>query len=143
MGLSVPRRGIGRACTGQKIGSPEYNQTVQTEQNGRCARDSFVGPLALRFDPEMGAGFCEGDFDLPSPDEQSDDLGRLQRDICAEEGLWISAPFRITDQDPADRCRRVARAIPDCDIRSDFKLLVLLMAVPGRNADPVPNCYRV
>lgn len=99
--------------------------------------------MALRFDPEMGAGFCEGDFDLPSPYEEGDDFGRLQGDICAEECLRVSAIFRVTDQNPSDSCRRVARAIPDRDVRGDFKLLVLLMAIPGRNADPVPNSCRV
>lgn len=91
----------------------------------------------------MGAGFCEGDFDLPAPYEEGDDLGRLQGDICAEECLWVSATFRVTDQNLAYSCRRVARAIPDCDVRGDLKLLVLLMAVPGRNADPLANCCRV
>lgn len=97
----------------------------------------------MRFDPEMGAGFCEGDFDLPAPYEEGDDLGRLQGDICAEECLWGSATFRVTDQNPADGGRRVARAIPHCGVRGDFKLLVLLMTISGRNADPLPNRCRV
>lgn len=46
----------------------------------------------------MGAGFYEGYLDLPAPDKEGDDLCRLQGHIRAEECLWVSATFRVTDQ---------------------------------------------
>ena len=51
-------------------------------ETGCGAGDSAVGPLALRFDTEMGPGFLESGFDAPAGNEPDDDLLRgLSRSV--------------------------------------------------------------
>ena len=52
---------------------PEGYQGVEAEQRRRGSQDGFIRPLSLGFDAEMGSGFLEGDFDLPSADEPGQD----------------------------------------------------------------------
>ena len=43
----------------------------------------------------MGADFLEGDFDLPAPDEPSDDIARMNVGVGCEEGLGLKLARRI------------------------------------------------
>src|ERR1700758_3987054 len=50
----------------------------------------------------MSADFLEGDFDLPAPDEPSDDIAGIDAGVGGKEGLRLEFGGRIADQEPAD-----------------------------------------
>src|SRR6266704_4316156 len=64
---------------------PERDDGEQSEQNRSGAKDRLVGPLALGFDAEMSAHFLEGDFDLPTTDEPSEDVARMRDESGGKE----------------------------------------------------------
>ena len=101
----------------EKITSPQRDKAVESEKRRRGSSDSFVRPLALRLDAQMSARFGERDLDLPPADVQGDDVSRLDGDVGAEEGLWITPGVGVTNQDPSDRQHRVPglyhKATPD------------------------------
>jgi hypothetical protein len=54
---------------GSEVMGPEGDQREQAQQRRGGAQNGEVGPLALSFDAEMGAGVLEGDLKLPAGDE--------------------------------------------------------------------------
>ena len=70
-----------------EVVSPEGDKGEQRQQGRRGAGDGFVGPLALSFDAEMGAGVLEGDLKLPAGDEPLKDINSSGVEIGTEEGL--------------------------------------------------------
>jgi hypothetical protein len=82
--LSIPCGGArdeGGGCV--DVVSPETNDREETEEGWRGSQNGEVGPLPLGLDAEMGAGFLEGDLDLPTHDEPSEDIGRFGLGIGA------------------------------------------------------------
>src|SRR5260370_34655813 len=86
----------------------------------------------------MSAGFLEGDFDLPATDEPGEDIARTDVEIGSQEGLRLEFAFGIANEQPADRHRRRAAAIPDGGATGDFGEAVCsggpdadAVAVPG------------
>lgn len=142
MGFAVPRRGIGRTVFIQQITSPKRDQAIDTEQSRCCARYRLVRPLALCLYAEMSTGFCEGYLDLPAPDEERDDVGRVKCYIGTEECLRVSSAFGIADQYPADCGSWRPWAIPDCGVGSDLQHF-LFVAIPCGDTNLVPARCRV
>ena len=68
---------------------PESDDGEQAEQDRCGAQDRLIRPLALGFDAEMGAGFLEGDFDLPAADEPGEDIARTGVKIGCQKGLTL------------------------------------------------------
>ena len=77
---------------------PKSDNGEQTEQDRGCAKDRLVGPLALGFDAEMGAGFLEGDLDLPATNEPSEDIAWAGVEIGCQKGLRLELAFGITNE---------------------------------------------
>src|SRR6266478_7385450 len=82
----------------------------------------------------MSAGFLEGDFDLPATDEPGEDIARTDVEIGSQEGLRFEFAFGIANEQPADRHRRRAAAIPDGGATGDFDEAVG-SAVPEADAE--------
>src|SRR6266566_7172364 len=91
---------------------PEGDYGEQAEQNRCSSNDCFIGPLALGFDAEMSSNFLEGDFDLPTANEPSEDVARIGVEVSCQEGLRLELAGWVTHQEPADRHGRHAAAIP-------------------------------
>ena len=136
--FAIPCCGIRHAGSTQQIAGPQRYKALEAEQGGCCSRDCPVGPLPLGFHTEMGAGFCKGDFDLPSADEESDDVGGLARAVGAEECLRGPFAFGIPDEHPADWLGRRSGAIPKRGVRGDLERLILFAAIPGGHGYCVP-----
>src|SRR6516164_2111828 len=60
----------------------------------------------------MGTGFFEGDLQLPTADVIGDDVSRFGSGIGGQQGERVKVALRVTDQHPADGCRRQATVIP-------------------------------
>src|SRR5258708_34152570 len=88
----------------------------------------------------MSAGFLEGDFDLPATDEPGEDIARTDVEIGSQEGLRLEFAFGIANEQPADRHRRRAAAIPDGGATGDFDEAVC-SAVPAADAGAVPGGF--
>src|SRR6202163_494492 len=86
----------------------------------------------------MGAGFLEGDFDLPATDEPSEDIARTGVEIGSQKGLGFEFAFGIANEQPADRHQRRAAAIPDGGAAGDFDDAVG-SAVPETDAVALPG----
>ena len=130
---------MGSARCGQQLAGPQSDKAIKTKQRGRGAGNRFIGPLPLGLDAKMGTGFGEGDFDLPAADKQGDDVGGIERCVCAEESLRFTPAFRVPDKHPADRLGRCARSIPQRGIRGDFEFFLVLAPIPGGHSDPSPR----
>jgi len=61
-----------------------------------------LSDLTLSFDPEMGSGFLEGDFDLPTAHEPGEDVARTCVEMVARKGLRFELAFGIANEQPAD-----------------------------------------
>src|ERR1700694_3724905 len=70
---------------GSEVMGPEGDQREQAKQRRGGAQDGEVGPLALSFDAEMGAGVLEGDLKLPTGDEPLEDIDGSGVEIGGEE----------------------------------------------------------
>src|SRR6516162_2250544 len=92
----------------------------QGEQRRRGSKDCFIGPLPLGFDTEMGAGFFEGNLDLPARHEPGEDVARTGIEIGGEESLRFEFALGIAHEQPADWHWRCAGAIPDGGAAGDF-----------------------
>src|SRR5258708_36219739 len=88
----------------------------------------------------MSAGFLEGDFDLPATDEPGEDIARTDVEIGSQEGLRFEFAFGIANEQPADRHRRRAAAIPDGGATGDFDEAVG-SAGPEADAVAVPGGF--
>ena len=106
-----------------------------------CAGSPYQ-PLALGFDAEMGAGFLEGDFDLPAADEPGEDIARTGVKIGCQKGLGLELPCGIANQEPADRHGRHAAAIPQCGAAGDLDEAIGL-AVPETDAMALPGDFAI
>ena len=62
-GFAIPRGGIRRACAGEKVAGPQRDEAVEAKKCRRGSSDSFVSPLALCLDAQVGPHFGERDFD--------------------------------------------------------------------------------
>ena len=96
-GLAIPSCGVWGAGCVQQITGPQGDEAVEAEQRRRCSRDCLVGPLPLGFDAEMRAGLCEGDLDLPTSNEECDDVGGRVVGVSAEEGLGFALALGASD----------------------------------------------
>src|ERR1700681_1998086 len=121
-----------------KVVRPQRDDGKQGEQGRSGSKNCLVGPLTLSFDTEMGAGFLEGDFDLPTAHEPGEDVARTCVEIGGEEGLRFEFAFGIANEQPADRHRRRAAAIPDGGAAGDFDDAVG-SAVPETDAVALPG----
>src|SRR5260221_3124067 len=90
----------------------------------------------------MSAGFLEGDFDLPATDEPGEDIARTDVEIGSQEGLRLEFAFGIANEQPADRHRRRAAAIPDGGATGDFDEAVG-SAVPEADAVALPGDFGI
>src|SRR5579864_3818762 len=86
----------------------------------------------------MSADFLEGDFDLPAPDEPSDDVAGINGEIGGKEGLRLEFAGRIADQEPADGHWLDAAAIPQRGAAGDLDEAVG-PAVPLTDATALPR----
>src|SRR3974377_1329575 len=109
----------------------------QSQQSWRGTQDRLVGPLTLGFDAEMGADFLEGDFDLPAAHEPGENVARTGVEIGGEEGLRFEFTFGIAHEQPADRHRRHAAAIPDRGAAGDLDEAIG-SSVPQTDAAALP-----
>ncbi len=91
---------------GRLIICPEGDQREQAKQSRGGAQSGEVGPLALSFDAEMGAGILEGDLKLPVGDEPSEDIDGSGVEIGTEEGLRLESAKWIADPSGARWCHR-------------------------------------
>lgn len=66
---------------------PEGDEGEEAERRRGGAHDRKLGPLALRFDAEMSAGFLEGDLALPARDEPLKEIDGIGVEIGTEKGL--------------------------------------------------------
>src|SRR5215472_18165906 len=105
---------------------------------GGGAQNCFVRPLALGLDAEMSADFFKGDLDLPATDEPGEDVARISVEVGRQEGLRVEFAGRIADQEPTDRHRIDAAAIPQRGSGSDLDKAVG-PAVPQANAAALPR----
>ena len=138
-GLAIPGCGVWGGGRVQQIAGPQRDEAVEAEQCGRCSCDCLVGPLPLGFDAEMCPGFCKGDFDLPTANEECDDVSWRLGGVGTEEGLWVALAIGVSDQHPADCSGRCARAIPKGGIGGDLERFFLLSAIPGGHGYSAPG----
>lgn len=75
--------------------------------------------MPLGLNTNVGKCIGERDLDLPSADEQGDDVGGIEGDVRAEEGLGGAFAIGILDQYPSDRHYRGAGPVPQCGIGGD------------------------
>jgi len=111
--LVIPGRLSDRhASIGMKRAPKEHNQAVEAEERRRRAVNGKVGPLTLRFDPQVGPALLKRRFQAPAFHESAhDQLGGL-RLVGGEQRLWRSPSLGIAGKNPADRHRLTASAIP-------------------------------
>ena len=117
---------------------PEGDQREQAKQRRGGAQNGEVGPLALSFDAEMGAGILEGDLKLPAGDEPLKDIDSSGVEIGTEKGLGLEFAERIADQQPSDRHRGKARVVPDGGSGSEFDAAIGA-AIPQSDGVALPN----
>ena len=65
----------------------ERDPGEQPQQKWRCARDSFVRPLALSLHPEVRANLPEGDLDAPARQKPLDDLKEIGPSIGEDQSM--------------------------------------------------------
>src|SRR5712691_8020488 len=112
-------------------------------QQGWCgAQDRLVGPLTLGFDAEMRADFLEGNLDLPAAHEPGENVARTGVEVGSEEGLRFEFAFGIADEQPADRHRRHAAAIPDRGAGGDLDEAIG-SSVPETDAAALPADFAI
>ena len=75
----------------------EGDQAVETEEHGRCAVDGKVGPLALRFDPQVSSALLKSGFQTPAFHERLHDLLRRQRLVRRKQRFGWPLSLRITE----------------------------------------------
>ena len=75
----------------------ERDPGEQPQQKWRCARDSFVRPLALSLHPEVRTNLPEGDLDAPARQKPLDDLERIGLGIGADRCLRSHLTERVSD----------------------------------------------
>ena len=121
---------------------PERDDGKQGEQRRSGSKNCLVGPLTLSFDTEVGAGFLEGDFDLPTVHEPGEDVARTCVEIGGEEGLRLELAFGIANEQPADWHWRGAAAIPDGGAAGDLDEAVG-SAVPETDAVALPGDFGI
>ncbi len=104
----------------------EGHQAVKAEEHGRCAVNGKVGPLALRFDPQVSSALLESRFQAPAFHKAAYDL---LGGLCLVGGKQrFGWPFslRITGKHPADGQRVTASTIPQrgpgADLQGAFSL---------------------
>ena len=117
---------------------PEGDEREQAKQRRGGAQNGEVGPLALSFDAEMGAGVLEGDLKLPAGDEPLEDIDGSGVEIGTEEGLRLEFAERIADQQPSDRHRGQTRVVPDGGAGSEFDDAIGA-AIPEGDGMALPN----
>jgi hypothetical protein len=79
-----------KASIGVKRVPKEDNQTVETEEHGRAALNGQIGPLALGFDPQVGAALLERRFQAPAFHERAHNLLRRQCLVRRATALWVA-----------------------------------------------------
>ena len=77
-------------CVGGQGGPRE-----ETQHNGRGTSYGRVGSPALGLQSQVGPCFLEGDLQLPTQGKPLQDLGRVRRQACAEEGPGTAGVFWI------------------------------------------------
>ena len=105
---------------GCEVVCPEGDDGEEAERRRGGAKDCEIGPLALGFDAEMGAGFLEGDLELPARDEPLEDIDGSGVEIGTEEGLWLELAERIADQQPSNGQPGQAGVVPDGSAGGDL-----------------------
>jgi hypothetical protein len=121
---------------------PQGDDGEQGEECGGGAKNRFVGPLALGLDAEMSAGFFERDLDLPAAHEPSEDIARTGVKIGCQERLRFEVAFGIADEEPTDRHRRHAAAIPQRSAAGDLDEAIG-SAVPETDAVALPGDFGI
>jgi hypothetical protein len=104
---------------------PDGNKRVQPKQRWGGAQDGQVGPLPLRLDAEVLADFLKSRLDPPAEHEAAKNRLGFQIKIGLEKCPRFSLAGGITDQDPADRCRRPAAGVPNREARHILKRVSL------------------
>src|SRR5258706_8947621 len=92
--------------------SQNRDEGKQTQQGRRGAGNSLVGPLALGFHAQMFTGMAKGGFHLPAALKENEDVKRVQARVGGQERLRVEFASHITDEDEADRHRRLPAMIP-------------------------------
>ena len=86
---------------GSEVSAPRSASTRTGQATPEWCANGEVGPLALSFDAEMGAGVLEGDLQLPAGDKPLKDIDGSGVEIGTEEGLRLEFADWIADQQPS------------------------------------------
>src|SRR5258706_6223821 len=105
--------------------SQNRDEGKQTQQGRRGAGNSLVGPLALGFHAQMFTGMAKGGFHLPAALKENEDVKRVQARVGGQERLRVEFASHITDEDEADRHRRLPRMMPKRLMGADFYLTAM------------------
>jgi len=108
----------------------ERDEAEEAQEAGRGAGDGAIGPLALRFEAEVGAHLLERHLNVPAADVPSHDLRGGHVLGGTEEGERADAALRAAHQDPAEGQGVQAGAVPEGRARGQLHLFVPA-AVPG------------
>ncbi len=104
VGLSI--RGLG------KIGEPQRDQRVETEQAWLGPQDGPGGPATCGFEAEVFTDFGEHHFNGPAAGVGFDDLLRRETHVGGEEVLVAVGAGQILDEHPADFDQSFAALVP-------------------------------
>src|SRR5258707_1719576 len=113
--------------------SQNRDEGKQSQQGRRGAGNSLVGPLALGFHAQMFTGMAKGGFHLPAALKENEDVKRVQARVGGQERLRVEFASHITDEDEADRHRRLPRMITKRLMGNDFHISQMVV-VPDKNA---------
>lgn len=96
----------------EQTAGPYSDERIKAEQCRGGSLDRQIRPLALSFYPEMGSYFGKGDLDLPTSDEEGENVLRRKVGIRAEECLQWPEGAWITNEHPPERHNFAGGTIP-------------------------------
>src|SRR5258706_8312882 len=116
--------------------SQNRDEGKQTQQGRRGAGNSVVGRLALGFHAQMFTGMAKGGFHLPAALKENEDVKRVQARVGGQERLRVEFASHITDEDEADRHRRLPGMIPKRLVGTDFNIAQVVGVPDKKQAGP-------
>jgi len=112
--LTIPRSGLEVRVHVPLSMEPDGDEGKQTQKGRHRAFDRVFGVVLQGFQSQVGSGFLERGFDVPTRDIVFYDLFGIHLHIGGEEAFFLEPILLIgvSDEDPTDRHGIVSDLIP-------------------------------